>query len=62
MKVLAAKTNCEKELKAWEQDYVLNHNLVAPSYEIMKFDNIASVLLKKIKYAKALLKEWHITF
>ncbi len=38
------------------------HNLKVPTYEIMKNDEEASVLLKKLKNAKALLKEWNINF
>ena len=62
VKVLAARTKSEKELAAWEKEYFLNNNFVSPSYETMKADSVASVLVKQVKYAQALLKEWNISF
>ena len=62
VKVLAARTKSEKELAAWEKEYFLNNNFVSPSHETMKADSVASVLVKQVKYAQALLKEWNISF
>jgi len=62
VKILKEKTTAEEKLKAWEKDYVMNHNLRAPSLEEMKTDQDASLLIKKVKYANALLKEWNIQF
>ena len=62
VKVLATKSNCEKELKSWELDYIKTHNLISPTHDIMISDKIPPVLLNKIKYARGLLKEWKISF
>ena len=40
----------------------MKNNLAAPTYEMMKADATASLLLKKIKHSKALLKQWKIEF
>lgn len=42
--------------------HTINNGLVAPSTELMKSDETASCLLKKIKHARALLSEWKIDF
>ena len=62
VKVLAEKSKMEKELTMWEKDYCLKNNLNSPTYDVMKTDVKASVFLKKIKYAQALLKQWGISF
>jgi hypothetical protein len=41
---------------------MLKNNLCAPSVKEMKKDKTASSLMKKLKYANALLKEWTINF
>jgi hypothetical protein len=61
-KVLAEHSKTKRQFAEWETSYYENHNLKAPTYEIMKNDEEASVLLKKLKNAKALLKEWNINF
>ena len=62
VQVLAEKSKTEKKLQAWEKEYYIKNNLNSPSYEMMKQHKEASVLLKKIKYANALLKKWDIFF
>jgi hypothetical protein len=61
-KVLREKSIAEKKLKTWEKEYVINHDLKAPSLEDMKRDNESSTLLKQIKYADAMLSNWKIHF
>jgi hypothetical protein len=58
---LAEHSKTKRQFAEWETSYYEKHNLKAPTYEIMKNDE-ASVLLKKLKNAKALLKEWNINF
>lgn len=60
--VLAEKTKISKELHAWERAYTLTNNLVSPSYEEMKDDPTASGILRKLKYANRLIREWKINF
>jgi hypothetical protein len=59
-KVLAEHSKTKRQFAEWETSYYEKHNLKA--YEIMKNDEEASVLLKKLKNWKALLKEWNINF
>jgi hypothetical protein len=61
-KVLAEHSKTKRQFAEWETSYYEKHNLKAPTYEIMKNDEEASVLLKKLKNAKILLKEWNINF
>jgi len=60
VKVLKSKSATEKKLKVWEKKYVMDHGLKSPSLEDMQKNTESSVLLKKIKYAKAMLTNWKI--
>lgn len=61
-KILAKGRSVKKELKNWEKNYLLKHNCSSATYDVLKKDQKASILLKKLKYTKALLKEWKICF
>jgi hypothetical protein len=61
-KVLAGSTHAKQALTKWEKQYFVKNNFSTPSYEVMKADKTAYIFLKKLKYAKALLKEWKIDF
>ena len=60
-KVLAEQSKVKEQFDNWKKAYYVENNQRAATYEAMKNDKIASVLLKKIKYAEALLKEWKIS-
>lgn len=62
VKVLAENTAAKKSLQQWEHEYILSNNLTTPSYDEMKANPIASLLLQKIKCSDALLTEWKIDF
>ena len=62
VKVLSEKSAAERKLKAWKKEYVINHDLKPPSTEDMKKENHRNVLLKQIKHADAMLRNWKIKF
>ena len=62
VKVLAESRSIKAALLEWEREYVLKNKLSAPSLEQMNADKTASSLIRKLKYANALLKEWNINF
>jgi len=62
VRVLAESRTLQSDLITWEQGYILKNDLKAPSSAQINSDKDASILLKKLKYAKALLKEWNINF
>ena len=55
-KVLAEKSKVKEQFDKWEKAYYAE-NQKAATYDVIKNDKLASVLLKKIKYADAILKE-----
>ena len=62
VKVLAAKTKTNRELTEWDKEFTVNNNFTTPSYNDIKANPIAAALYNKLKFAKALLKEWKIRF
>ena len=60
--VLAKSTNIQADLKTWERGYLLKNDFNAPTSAQINSDKEASILYKKLKYAKTLLKEWNINF
>ena len=60
--VLAKSRNIQADLKTWERGYLLKNDLNAPTSAQINSDKEASILYKKLKYAKALIKEWNINF
>lgn len=62
VKVLAERTKVEAMLVDWERNYTINNGLVATSQDQIKSDKKAASLLKVLKYANALLREWKIDF
>ena len=62
VKVLAAKTKTNRELIEWDKEFTINDNFTTPSYNDIKANPIAAALYNKLKFAKALLKEWKIRF
>ena len=60
--VLAKSRDIQADLKTWECGYLLKNDLNAPTSAQINSDKEASILYKKLKYAKALIKEWNINF
>ena len=59
-KVSKEHTSLLSKFKEWEQKFFLENDFISPTDEDIKKDAIASILLEKLKYAKALLEEWKI--
>ena len=62
VKILAEQRKLKKEFDIWEKSYFREHNLATPSYDDIQSDMTASAIVKKLKYAKALLTNWNIKF
>ena len=62
VKVLATKAKTNRELIEWDKEFTINNNFTTPSYNDIKANPIAAALYNKLKFAKALLKEWKIRF
>ena len=55
---------CMQKFREWDYNFFLNekNDLASPSDKDIKKDKAISELLRKIKYAEALMKEWKISF
>ena len=60
--VSRAKTDSEKSLVQWQKEYFLENNFLSPTLLDMKNNPVASAIVKQIKTAKFLLREWKIEF
>ena len=56
------KTKTNRELIEWDKELTINNNFTTPSYNDIKANPIVATLYNKLKFAKALLKEWKIRF
>lgn len=57
-KVLGEHRKLKKRFDEWEREFFVAHNCTLALPEDIKSDPEATELMKQIKYAKALLKEW----
>ena len=56
--VLREHNKLKKSFDEWEREFFVTHNCLLASPEDLKNDPTATELMKQIKYAGALLKEW----
>ena len=57
-KVLSEHRKLKNRFDEWEREFFVTHNCTLALPEDIKSDPEATELMKQIKYAKALLKEW----
>ena len=57
-KVLSEYRKLKNRFDEWEREFFVTHNCTLALPEDIKSDPEATELMKQIKYAKALLKEW----